>query len=319
MGRTFEALRRRDAAHESVRESPDPVSRPAPVSVDAARADSGFEFDLGPGEIPFIEVGPVEDQVAVAAAPAPVSPPKAPPTVTTPAVESSQVRFQIHDAESAVRHAADAGIVVVSQPHGAEAAQYRQVRDALLEQLARFRIKTVALTPLDGLGGCLAAINLACAMMENTARTVLLIDADVNGASVAARLGLASAPGWAELLVGLPMAQVLQQSLCAGLHVIAAGNRLVGARSLTRMSALQEHLAALAKCYDLILLRSPAVQPAVEAQALAHACGAVCFLQTGPHNKNSEPQELVATWQRDGIRVLGTIVTAAESSAAPKW
>jgi hypothetical protein len=305
MGRTFETLRRRDPGRAPAGALParPPVVAPLPSDTTVEPAD----FDFGTGEVPFIEVGGIAvEESALVVAPAMAA--SASPT-PAPVVERG-VRFLPHQGTT-LGACEDSDLVILSKPESAEANQYRQVRDALLDAMAKRSVRSLLLTPDGECLGDTAAINLASALAEGSERSVLLIDADPKGTPLAARLGLAAAPGWAELLLGLPIAQVLQQSMCPKLHVIAAGNRLVGARALTRASALHEQLEALARHYDAILVRSPGSTQAAEALALAHACDAVCFLQSKkPSGTPAEP-ELLSAWQREGIRVLGAI-TAEE-------
>jgi Mrp family chromosome partitioning ATPase len=312
MGRTFETLRRKDAAHKA------PAPSPTPAKAAPARATaivSSEELALEAVDVPFIEVGGSADVVATSILlPARAHVEK---TATAPAATPlvSATQFLPNETTASAELSAAAELVLLNQPQSEEANQYRRVREAIFQHCKNRVLQALLLLPTGNNATAAAPIDVACAFAEHGERSVVLIDADRSGTPLASRLGLALAPGWAELLLGLPLAQVLQHSGFGRLHVIAAGNRLVGARALMRAGVVQNLLEELKKSHDLIVLRGPDPRGSAEAQALAHACHAVCFWGTKAQAEEANHLALLAAWQREGIRVLGTIVTADRASA----
>lgn len=160
--------------------------------------------------------------------------------------------------------------------------ELRIVKRVLLERAfaagapARERIVTVT-SALPGEGKTFLAVNLALSLsLERDAR-VLLLDGDPIKASAVAVLGIARAPGLAELLGPAPVdpAEVLVRTSLERLVVLPAGApepRFTELLASRRMQALVR--AILAADPGLVLVvDAPPLLASSEAQALAHMAG----------------------------------------------
>jgi Mrp family chromosome partitioning ATPase len=299
MGRTFETLRRREVPHPPV-ELPRP---PAPVRVSPIPA-SDPEMEFGGADVPFIEVGGAAPEAHV-----PLQAESMPLAVAQPGAKDAQdlpggIRFVPRPALPASAPSEQQRLTFRNQPKGAEAEQYRQIRDALQPALVQSGLRSMLLIPANERVGCTALLNLALAFTEDGERSVLVIDADVHSAAIATALELALAPGWAELLVGLPLAQALQDAGFGRLHVIAAGNRLVEGTAVLHGERVRAVLEECTRRYHLVLVQSPTWSDAAEVGTLARACDAICIVKAAADAID------LGTLQRQGLRVLGTIVTS---------
>lgn len=85
-------------------------------------------------------------------------------------------------------------------PHG---ASYKLLRTQVLQRLAQLGTNTLAvISPSDGAGKTLTAINLAIAIAAERTRTVLLADLDLRRPGIASRLGLKVSVGVEDCLSG---------------------------------------------------------------------------------------------------------------------
>jgi capsular exopolysaccharide synthesis family protein len=108
------------------------------------------------------------------------------------------------------------------QTHAAE--QYRIIRTKLLHHPAEPRVVVVS-SPSPGDGKTVTAVNVAAALALKEKATTLLIDADLRRPSVAKLLGLAPAPGLADVLTGRAEAEaaIVRVEEFPNLSVLTAG------------------------------------------------------------------------------------------------
>jgi Mrp family chromosome partitioning ATPase len=303
MGRAFETLRRRDTAHALAGESVNP-SAPRPSTATPP------EFDFGAPEVPFIEVGGSEVVAHLVSEFRPRLAERAQDERPAPA-PGGAVEFVPRSARPNTAPVLSAGLVLLTQPQGEEANQFRRVRDALLPELARASIRCLLLAPTDDYDATTATLNLALAFAESSERSVLVIDAEGRRAAVATHLELALAPGWSELLAGLPLAQALQESGFGRLHVVAAGNRLVEGSAVLHGERVREILEACRRRYEITLIQSPAASASAEFGVLARVCDAVCLVQPAGFAEPASDAIGLRELQQQGLRILGSIVTSS--------
>lgn len=295
MGKMLESLRHPGA-------TPVPPDRPRLAEVPAEISDEADPADEMT-DIPFIEVP--EPTVAPSAEPSALDPVAA----LHPGIVDA-VRFAATSILSARPDAAPE-LVVWREPHGVVANQYRRVRDGLLAQLHDRDSTGLLFLPIShSLDVGAVVLNLAAVWMESARGPILVIDPEVTGRSLAARLQLAAAPGWSEVLAGLPPAAVIQESGLPGLHVIAAGNRLAGRRPTRVGERLGTLLAELHTDYPrLLIVGFGELSPSLS--ALAAACDGVCLVGPNPPANDGSEGRVVESLHRLGARVLGTMVVSS--------
>ena len=120
---------------------------------------------------------------------------------------------------------------------GPNGGPYKMLRTQVLLRLAQLGANTLAvLSPTEGAGKTLTAINLAIAISAEEDRTVLLIDFDLRNPSIAARFGIRPELGVEECIEsGTPVRQAMIK--------IAGYERLTLLPARTRLEASSELLA----------------------------------------------------------------------------
>ncbi len=311
MGKILDTLKRRDAGHP--RPAPPMTASPKLASVQDHPTALKME-PLGdtPQDIPFIEVPEPPGALST----------HAPSISTMPTPQSNSISFQPH---SKPRETAPANIVpdlvLWHQPESKTALQYRRIADAILGPLKELKARSLLLL-LSGESiadfGVIAA-NLSLALAESQ-RRVLLIDADVDRSELAPLFGQSRSPGWSDVLMGLPLAQAIQETGSGTLHLMAAGNRLAGSRKPRDGKWLRDRLEEMESSYDLLLISGPPLADSFLSEALAQACDATCLVaEEGDSAQSPARSRQVERLQRDGARLLGSIViggTRQSSGAA---
>jgi Mrp family chromosome partitioning ATPase len=290
MGKVLDSLKRRTATTPPADPPAETRETPPPP---AALGDEGNET-----AIPFIEIPEEPDEESAPAA--------APAHAPAPHLAFETARPAAPPAPANVAPE----LIVWHRPDDPRANDYRQACADLLPRLAEQRVTAFLLAPLSSaVDAAVPALNLALALAEGGQRAVLLVDADTQAGRAAALLGRAGAPGVMELLAGVPLPQVVQETGWYRLHLIAAGNRLAEAGLARHGERLRELLVELKTRYDLIVLLAPAWPEAPAAAVLAAACDGVCVLL--PRDQaNRPPAASLDALLRPGARLLGSLVIA---------
>ncbi len=310
MGKILDTLKRRDAGHP--RPAPPLTATLKLASVREHPTSSKTEpLDDTPQDIPFIEVPETPGSLSI----------PAPSLSAMPTPQPNGISFQ---PRAKLREPAPASIasdlVLWHQSESETALQYRRIADAILGPLKELKARSLLLLPGESIAdfGVVAA-NLALALAESQ-RRVLLIDADVDRCELAPLFGLSRSPGWADVLMGLPLAQAIQETGLGTLHLMAAGNRLASSRKTKDEKWLCDRLEEMGSSYDLLLISGPPLADSSLSEALAQACDATCLVAEEGGSPSSDRSRQVQRLQRDGARLLGSIVIAGtrQSSGAAK-
>lgn len=246
----------------------------------------------------------------------PVSPmmPFMPPQPTEPAAATKPMSLTLPQPKSRPsRHRFQDAVVVVHQPESTAAAQYRLIRDQVWGMLHERDARTLLLMPLEQAGRvAVFSANLGAALAEKTQHPVLLIDAAQAENGLAPLFGLPAAPGWEELLTGMPVAQVVQQSGHAWLDVITAGRRLARATPTVWARQAGKHLRSLGRHYQLLVISSPPWPQSPMAALLAQATDASCLVLEPPQVGHTTANACIEALHGLGKCVLGSVVMTNE-------
>jgi Mrp family chromosome partitioning ATPase len=310
MGKVLETLKRRSQTAEPSLKKAVPrngiASTPATVPAEPARPDSHLpSLDyLDTENLPFYEVPekPAAVQPVRADKPHIAPVPAAPLTFTLPQ-SSTRTRGRYFRDQ----------VVVVHQPESAAAAQYRHIREQVSALLRERDARSLLLLPLEQTGRiAVFSANLGAALAEKTQHPVLLVDAAQEAEGVASLFGLPASPGWEELLTGMPVAQVVQQSGFAWLDVIAAGRRLARATPSVWAKQAGKHLRSLERHYRLLVVTSPPWPHSPLASLLAQATDASCLVLEQPQVGQVTETTCIEALHGLGKSVLGSIVMTNE-------
>jgi Mrp family chromosome partitioning ATPase len=303
MGRTLEALKQA-------------MARQAPTTRDIPPLQTVWpdeEFSQA-SDVPFVEVG--GPRVPVQTPPA--SAPRAATPSVSPALEGPRlmtVLFRPLPVEPAIRHARSRfaiELVAYHQPDHAISAQYRDLSARLIGALPSEHARVLLFTSAEsGAGTTTVLLNTAITVARQNARRVVVVDAHLRRAAVAARLGLGEVPGLREVLGGqLPLEPAVRPTGLPGLSALTAG--AAGAASAARLAGegMRSVLRHLREQFDLVLVDGPPWDGRPEVVALGCACDAVYLCLPEADQDTPQSADLLQIISEQGGNLCGCVLTA---------
>lgn len=172
------------------------------------------------------------------------------------------------------RFRADRMVVLQQDPHSPAAEEFRKVAVLLRRDgspLGASRTGALmVVSPLEGEGKTITAMNVALALGEEVGRRTLLVDFDLRRPRLEGFLVEGGRPGLADLLRGdVKLAGALQNCPREQLHVLTAGTRPGATTRLLSGERLERLLAALRGQFDFVIGDCPPILPFAESRVLA--------------------------------------------------
>ena len=250
MSTFFKALERAEQERALRNPKPAPAAEPAPSVVQASPAQV----------VPIAPIAPVAPAPPVAAVASVVpigTPQRSAPSVfrnprevpvPMPAPELPATELEEH-------------LVSFLDPMSFEAEQYRALRH-LVEQLHRSAdLSVIAVSSADANDGkTTTTINLAGALSQALDSSVLLVDADLRGSTLASQLGLdENTQGLVDAILdpNLPLEAVARPHPNLHLSVLPAGRRSATPYEVLKSARVGELLAEARRKYDYVIVDTP--------------------------------------------------------------
>jgi receptor protein-tyrosine kinase len=198
------------------------------------------------------------------------------------------------------------GLITPAAPTSRIANEFRVIKRPLIANLKGKsaapvdRANLIMVTSaLPGEGKSFSAINLAMSIAMEMDSTVLLVDGDVAGPSLARVLGLPQAPGLTELLSErhLSVADVLLKTNVPKLSIIPAGEPHERNTELLASQAMNSLLDEMALRYPdrIIVFDSPPLLPTTESRVLATHMGQIIVIVEAERTTHRQVADAMAT------------------------
>lgn len=196
---------------------------------------------------------------------------------------------------------------------------FRTVRTGLKFATVDTELRHFAVTSAVGAEGkSVLAANLASSWAASGA-SACLVEADLRRPRVSEYLGVEGAVGLTDVLVGEAVLDDVVLSWRHGLlDVLPAGSLPPDPAALLESTAMHQLVHELAQRYDVVVYDTPPVLAVADALVLAEQLnGAVLAVRSGRTTRDelAASIDLLAKAQ---IRLLGTVLTFAPASAAPR-
>ncbi|OHB79157.1 MAG: hypothetical protein A2W31_18430 [Planctomycetes bacterium RBG_16_64_10] len=203
-----------------------------------------------------------------------------------------------------------AGVQANAAPDAVESEAFRTLRTALaFSPHATERIAVSSSEPGDGKTTVL--VNLAVSFAQAGKRT-LLIDADLRRPGLTTLLGMKGAAGVSDVLrgdgeVARLAAQCVCRSAVAGLDVLGSGPRRPNPSELLAGPRFADLLAWAESQYEQILVDSPPVLAASDAQILGRLVDGVLLVVQPDSNRRRVVERAVESFAALGVELLGVV------------
>jgi tyrosine-protein kinase Etk/Wzc len=202
-------------------------------------------------------------------------------------------------------------LLVKTHPYDSTVEGLRGLRATLQFGLVDAPNRIVAITsPAPSDGKSFLCANLA-ALIAESGKRVLLIDADLRRGRLAQYLGRSPNGGLTELLTGQVDLEVAARATgVEGLHFIAAGAYPPNPSEILTSARFGEILARFEQEFDLVIVDTPPLLAVADAAVIAHIAGStVLVMRSGAHTEG-HVAEALKKLRRARARVVGGVMNA---------
>src|SRR5699024_5751044 len=140
-------------------------------------------------------------------------------------------------------------------------------------------------------------------------KKVLLVDADLRKPTVHYTLRLDNLSGLSTILVGEDrLSEAIQDSSIENLSVLSSGPNPPNPSELLASSRMKQVLAEAKQYYDLIIIDSPPVLPATDAQILANLVDGSLLVIRSRQTEYESAEKAIEALERSTSKILGTVL-----------
>lgn len=210
----------------------------------------------------------------------------------------------------------DSRPVIVAQPAGSEAEEFRRIRTNLsflttTATQGHGRLLVISSTnPSEG--KTTVSANVAVALAEE-GKGVLFIDADLRHPSVAHKLGIEGHVGLSHVLSRQASpADVIQKYWKPNLHIMPAGKRPANASILLNSDLMKEMVEQALTQYDYVIIDTAPLSVASEATVFGRMAGGLVLVTGKGVVEKKELENTATALQAAEVPILGFIFNFAD-------
>ena len=210
----------------------------------------------------------------------------------------------------------DSRPVVVAQPAGSEAEEFRRIRtnlSFLTTTATQGHGRLLVITSTDpSEGKTTVSANVAVALAEE-GKSVLLIDADLRHPSVAHKLGIEGHVGLSHVLSRQASpADVIQKYWKPNLHIMPAGKRPANASILLNSDLMKEMVEQALTQYDYVIIDTAPLSVAGDATVFGRMAGGLVLVTGKGVVEKKELENTATALQAAEVPILGFIFNFAD-------
>ena len=202
------------------------------------------------------------------------------------------------------------GLVVATDPFGAQAEVIRDVRSRLLMGVLskdQPRRALAVVSPNRGDGKTFFAANLAVSMSQLGART-LLVDAAMRSPGQHHLFGLRSPVGLSSILAGRSEAALAQPADLPNLFVLPVGTLPPNPLELVQSGAFESLISGFLTKFDFVLVDTPAAALGADVRVIAATCGAALAIGRQDKTRLSSMQSLLESLSSASTKIAGVVM-----------
>jgi protein-tyrosine kinase len=209
------------------------------------------------------------------------------------------------------RTAADSLLIDLSRPHDAPMEEFRALRTRLNHLKSLQPIHTLVITsPSPAEGKSLSATNLALAESHLAGNPTLLADFDFRRPIIHTMFGVDRSPGITDYLLGkIELHQAIRKVAGTDLYIMPAGEAVINPLELLNLREVKLLLDRLPSVFNWIILDSPPLLFAADANLLSTLChGTLLVVRIGHTTIDSVSRAMQSLCNNN---VLGIVVNGA--------
>lgn len=209
------------------------------------------------------------------------------------------------------------GLITVSDLHSPGSQAYRKLRTHLIFSTGGDPLRTLMVTsPGASEGKSTVTANLAVTFAQQRLR-VLLVDCDMRRSRLHAIFGTERLPGLAEVLARqATLEESIRPTDIEGLHLLPAGTLVPNVSELLGSDRMKATLAELSSRYDLVLVDTPPVLAAADAEILGVQTDAALVVIRAGQTERQPAQYAVQQLRAIGARVVGGVLNDPDEKVA---
>ncbi len=209
------------------------------------------------------------------------------------------------------------GLITVTDLHSAGSQAYRKLRTHLIFSTGGDPLRTLMVTsPGASEGKSTVTANLAVTFAQQRLR-VLLVDCDMRRSRLHVIFGTERLPGLTEVLARqATLEQAIRPTDVEGLHLLPAGTLVPNVSELLGSDRMKATLAELSSRYDLVLVDTPPVLAAADAEILGVQTDAALVVIRAGQTERQPAQYAVQQLRAIGARVVGGVLNDPDEKVA---
>ena len=207
--------------------------------------------------------------------------------------------------------AAGSLLVDLNQPYEAPMGEFRALRTRLNHMKSLQPLHSVVVTsPSQAEGKSVSAANLALVQSQLAENNTLLADFDFRRPIIHNLFGLQRSPGITDYLMGkVPLHQAMRRIAGTPLYIMPAGEAVINPLELLNLKEVRILLDRLPSLFNWIILDSPPLLFAADANLLSTLChGTLLVVRIGHTTVDSVARSMQSLCNNN---VLGVVVNAA--------
>ncbi|GGK83668.1 chromosome partitioning protein [Ornithinimicrobium pekingense] len=199
-------------------------------------------------------------------------------------------------------------LVLEIDPHSPRSEAFRALRTNLLYVNPDDPARTLLVTStVPGEGKSTTSVNLALTLAE-TGAAVCLIEGDLRRPRMLEYMGLESAAGLTDILVGRADPEDVMQPYVGGLQVLGCGAIPPNPSELLGSTAMERLLERLSRDFDYVIIDAPPVLAVTDAAVLSTVVDGTMIV-VGAGVVNRDPlQRAITTLERVDANILGLVL-----------